>query len=198
MQPVLPLYCPGTFIWLPVNGPACSPALIHYGFCDSTYGPCLLGWTERGLCYLGFVDAADNAIARAELHSRWPRSKVQPAQAEMAVMQQRYVQPLQDGKPVTAPIVCCGSPFRLQVWQALLTIPTGHTVSYGQLAAILGTPGAARAIGGAVAANPIGWLIPCHRVINQDGSLGGYYWGSERKRLLLEQEGAFKTTIPAG
>lgn len=198
MQPVLPLECCTAFIWKPVNGPACSPPLIRYGFANSQYGTCLLGWTEQGLCYLGFVDSTDHARAKAELHSRWPRSKVQADPEGVIQRQQDYLQPLERGDGIRAPVVLCGSPFRLQVWQALLTIPRGQTTSYGQLAAILGTPSAARAIGGAVAANPIGWLIPCHRVINQDGGLGGYYWGLERKRQMLENEGALRTKTPAG
>jgi AraC family transcriptional regulator, regulatory protein of adaptative response / methylated-DNA-[protein]-cysteine methyltransferase len=83
-----------------------------------------------------------------------------------------------------------GTGFQLQVWRALLEVPPGQVTTYGRLAEALGRPGAARAVGSAVAANPVAYLIPCHRVVRASGDLGGYRWGVERKRAMLEWEGA--------
>ena len=83
-----------------------------------------------------------------------------------------------------------GTNFQVQVWQALLRLPEGSTISYGELARALGRPGSARAIGNAVGRNPVGCLIPCHRVIRDTGALGGYRWGLPRKRAMLARESA--------
>jgi methylated-DNA-[protein]-cysteine S-methyltransferase len=91
-----------------------------------------------------------------------------------------------------------GSPFQQAVWDALRAIPRGTTVSYGELAARLGRPGAARAVGAAVARNPISILVPCHRVVGAGGSLTGYAGGIERKRALLEREGAIGAATGGG
>ncbi len=88
-----------------------------------------------------------------------------------------------------------GTPFQRRVWEELRTIPRGSTVSYGELAARLGMPGAARAVGSAVARNPVSIVVPCHRVVGADGSLTGYAGGVERKRALLELEGALSPTV---
>ncbi len=90
----------------------------------------------------------------------------------------------------TVPIELVGTPFQVEVWTALRRLPPGETTTYGTLAAQLGKPpGAARAVGAAVGANPLAMLVPCHRVLGQDGSLTGFAWGLERKRALLEHEG---------
>jgi AraC family transcriptional regulator of adaptative response/methylated-DNA-[protein]-cysteine methyltransferase len=83
-----------------------------------------------------------------------------------------------------------GTQFQLEVWRALLEVPPGEVTTYGRLAGALGRPGAARAVGAAVAANPVAYLIPCHRVVRASGELGGYRWGVERKRAMLGREGA--------
>ena len=82
----------------------------------------------------------------------------------------------------------CGTNFQLRVWRALLEVPCGCLVSYGQLASAIGQPNAARAVGSAVGANPLAYLIPCHRVIRETGVLGEYRWGRERKRALVAWE----------
>jgi len=89
-----------------------------------------------------------------------------------------------------------GTDFQLQVWRALLEVPPGEITTYGRLAEAVGRPGAARAVGGAVAANPVAYLIPCHRVVRTSGELGGYRWGVERKRAMLEWERALPSTDP--
>lgn len=96
-------------------------------------------------------------------------------------------------RPVSQPDVVIdmrGTPFQHRVWQALLTVPSGQTRSYGEIAAMIGAPGAVRAVAGACAANPLALLVPCHRIIARDGGLAGYRWGLERKRALLLREAA--------
>jgi AraC family transcriptional regulator of adaptative response/methylated-DNA-[protein]-cysteine methyltransferase len=90
----------------------------------------------------------------------------------------------------TPALLIRGTPFQLSVWRALLDIPEGKTTSYGELAASIRRPKASRAVGTAVGANRIAWLIPCHRVLRADGSIGGYRWGVDRKRAMLERESA--------
>ena len=88
-----------------------------------------------------------------------------------------------------------GSNFQLKVWEALLRVPPGELVSYGELARAIGSSAAARAVGSAVGANPVAVLIPCHRVIRANGDLGDYRWGLERKAMLIAHEGAMRTGI---
>jgi len=92
--------------------------------------------------------------------------------------------------PAPLRLFIAGTPFQLQVWQALLSLPPGALTTYGDLARRLGRPGAARAVGSAVGRNPLAWLIPCHRVVRENGALGGYAWGVARKRALLAWESA--------
>jgi AraC family transcriptional regulator of adaptative response/methylated-DNA-[protein]-cysteine methyltransferase len=92
-------------------------------------------------------------------------------------------------------IAVSGTPFQLEVWRALLTIPFGERVSYGQLAAMVGRPEAVRAVGTAVGRNPVAFLIPCHRVVHADGRVGQYMWGTERKRVMLGWEAGLKGRV---
>ncbi|MGQ0825720.1 MAG: methylated-DNA--[protein]-cysteine S-methyltransferase [Actinomycetota bacterium] len=85
-----------------------------------------------------------------------------------------------------------GTSFQQRVWAALRTIPAGETASYAEIAAVIGAPGAARAVGSANASNPVGVIVPCHRVVRSDGAIGGYGFGVDRKRWLLEHEGAIQ------
>jgi O-6-methylguanine DNA methyltransferase len=98
--------------------------------------------------------------------------------------------PLPLSSPSTPiPLHVRGTKFQLEVWRALLEVPPGEVTTYGRLAEAVGRPGAARAVGAAVAANPVAYLIPCHRVVRASGELGGYRWGVRRKRAMLEWEG---------
>jgi methylated-DNA-[protein]-cysteine S-methyltransferase len=104
-----------------------------------------------------------------------------------------------EGRPSTAPVEVAfrgGTPFQRRVWDELRTIPRGATISYARLAERVGRPGASRAVGSAVGRNPVSILVPCHRVVGSDGSLTGYAGGVERKRLLLEIEGAVSPAAP--
>ncbi|WP_139920536.1 methylated-DNA--[protein]-cysteine S-methyltransferase [Hymenobacter sp. DG01] len=160
---------------------------IRYGFQTTPFGECLLSLTDRGICGLTFQAATQREAALAELRAAWPGATLQAAEAETAaVATQLFATPPAPGKPL--PLLLKGTNFQIKVWEALLRIPAGMVVSYRHLAAAIGQPGASQAVGGAVGANHIGYLIPCHRVIQQHGGPGGYRWGSARKQALLGWE----------
>lgn len=159
-------------------------ALTH-GFSDSPFGRIHAATSDRGLAWLAFVDAGE-ARAVAELAGRWPRAKLVRSDA-LAAGIARQVFAERAGRIVLAPV---GTNFQVKVWQALLELGARGPTSYGALAKAIGSPGASRAVGQAVGANPVAWLIPCHRVLRKDGELGGYHWGASRKRAMLAWEHA--------
>jgi AraC family transcriptional regulator of adaptative response/methylated-DNA-[protein]-cysteine methyltransferase len=139
--------------------------------------------------YLG--DA--NAPLLTALRQDYPETQFQRDQASLAPWCAQILDYLQGKRPwQPMPLDPAGTPFQRRVWQELQSIPVGTTRTYGDIARRLGMPTAARAVAGACAANPISLIIPCHRVVRGDGRLGGYRWGLERKRRLLEQEGYFE------
>jgi AraC family transcriptional regulator of adaptative response/methylated-DNA-[protein]-cysteine methyltransferase len=158
---------------------------LRYGFAGSPFGRILAAQSARGLAYLAFVDGSDER-ALAELSRRWPRANL-GREDEVAAQVARQAFSERSGRIVLAPI---GTNFQVKVWQALLELGARGATSYGELAAAIGSPGASRAVGQAVGANPVAWLIPCHRVLRRDGELGGYHWGVERKRAMLAWEHA--------
>ncbi len=163
---------------------------LHWSIEPSRFGPLLAASTPRGLCMLHFLPQPDTAQARQLLQLRWPQARLQYQPGSHQALVARLFQPLgqHDGQPLRLHVH--GSNFQIQVWRALLAVPYGNLCSYGQLAQALGKPGAARAVGSAVGANPIAWLIPCHRVIRASGALGGYRWGGNCKLSLLGWEAA--------
>lgn len=135
----------------------------------------------------------DDPAMQEMLGHRFPGSTLRPANQEAHKQMRRVLRPISSETvhPATDPPLCLvlrGTPFQLQVWQALLEIPFGHTCSYGQLAASLGCPGAARAVGTAVASNTLAYAVPCHRVVRATGARGQYRWGAERKARILDWE----------
>jgi AraC family transcriptional regulator, regulatory protein of adaptative response / methylated-DNA-[protein]-cysteine methyltransferase len=163
--------------------------VIRSGVHATPFGPALVGVTDRGVCHLAFVDDVEEA--RADLHARWPRARhVDDPSAGVEVVA-RVFGPGDGAAPL--PVLLQGTNLQVQVWQALLAIPAGSAVSYGDVAAAVGRPGAARAVAGAVAANRVGVIIPCHRVLRANGDLSGYRWGPARKRRLLAVEAARRT-----
>ena len=149
-------------------------------------GYLLLAATERGLCAVRLGDSA--AAVRSELAVEFPRATLiedRPAlEGQFAA-----VEALLAGETPALPLDIEATAFQARVWQALLRIPRGTTVSYGELARAIGQPQAVRAVAGACAANPVALVVPCHRVVGRDGALTGYRWGVERKRDLLAREG---------
>lgn len=162
---------------------------VQYGFHPSPFGECLIGVTARGVCHLGFLQPADRRAALAELAAEWPRAHIEEAPRMTAPLARRLFTRV-DGHAPSIDLHVRGTNFQIKVWEALLRIPSGITVSYEDLARQIRAPRATRAVASAVAHNPIGWLIPCHRVIRKSGALGGYRWGENRKKILLAWEAA--------
>jgi AraC family transcriptional regulator of adaptative response/methylated-DNA-[protein]-cysteine methyltransferase len=172
--------------------------LITYGFQPTPFGECLLALTERGICDFIFVERGDRDGALAQLKSRWQRADLRQDERQTQVIVRRIFSALgrieavpvsgNVGRPLS--LYLCGTNFQIKVWEALLRIPPGAVVSYDDIAAHLGMPGAARAVGNAVASNPIPVIIPCHRVIRKVGDFGGYRYGTARKMALLGWEQA--------
>jgi AraC family transcriptional regulator of adaptative response/methylated-DNA-[protein]-cysteine methyltransferase len=161
---------------------------IRYGIRQCSLGWVLVAATDKGICT---IDLGDTPEALVEgLRARFPEATVVDGGAVFdAWMAQvlSFLDAPQDG--LDLPLDIRGTAFQRRVWLALRDLAPGSTVSYGEVAARIGLPKAARAVAQACASNPIAVAIPCHRVVRSDGSLGGYRWGEERKRLLLEREG---------
>ena len=158
---------------------------LGWGHAQTPFGEALVGWTARGLCFLAFLDG-DAAARQAELFAQWPAAQHErdDGQAQQLLVPVFAVTP-QRG---TLHLVLRGTNFQLKVWEALLKIPPSRVVSYAQLAQMAGAPQAQRAVGSALAANTLAYLIPCHRVIRASGDFGVYRWGSPRKQALLVWE----------
>ncbi|ESA34907.1 methylated-dna--protein-cysteine methyltransferase [Leptolyngbya sp. Heron Island J] len=158
---------------------------IRYGIHDTPFGTCLIAITDRGICDLHFLNGTNQALAEQQLQAEWPNATIMHEQSVTeAICDQIFHSPHQS--PLALHIK--GTNFQIQVWQALLKIPFGGLTTYQGLAKSIGKPTAARAIGNAVGCNPVGYLIPCHRVIRGSGELGGYRWGQDRKTALLGWE----------
>lgn len=164
---------------------------ISFGFHASPFGDALLMATPRGLCGLAFVND-DMGHARtealADLQRRWPKANyLERPDATAGLASEIFGQ---GGNPNTTPtrLVLIGSDFEVRVWKTLMKIPMGRAVSYQHIARHLGQPTASRAVGSAVGRNPLSFVVPCHRVLRTDGSLGGYHWGLTRKRALIGWE----------
>lgn len=159
---------------------------------QQTSAPCDLGWlvaatTAAGLCFLALGDSAEEL--EKELAAHFPGARIVPAGAETADIFNEISAFINgESRKITLPLDLRGTPFQRQVWEALTTIPFGSTLSYTELAERIGRPKSVRAVANACGANPVGVIVPCHRVIRRDGSLGGYRGGIARKKLLLERE----------
>jgi AraC family transcriptional regulator, regulatory protein of adaptative response / methylated-DNA-[protein]-cysteine methyltransferase len=159
--------------------------IVRFSAAPCSLGFAVVGWTERGVCAVELCDDLANAPAR--LRARLPDSTL--VASEAGELFSRVVASLDgDDDGSDLPLDIRGSAFEQRVWQALCEIPPGRTLSYSELAERVGQPRAARAVGSAVANNRLAVVIPCHRVVGADGKLGGYLWGVDRKRALLERE----------
>lgn len=162
-------------------------AVIHWDIAPTSLGPMLVAASSKGVCRLSFGEDAD------VLAARFPQAeRVQGSERLGRLLGEITAAAEAPGEIDFAPIPLdvSGTPFQLAIWEALRRIPKGETRTYAQLAAAVGRPGAVRAAGSANGANPVSLLIPCHRVIRTDGSLGGYAWGLAIKAQLLQREGA--------
>ena len=163
---------------------------IRWTVVESCLGPMLVAATSKGICRLTF-DEGEGALRRI-----FPNARLVPDDGSMAELVQGALAAVE--RPLAAPdlpLDVAGTAFQEAVWRELRKIPPGETRSYAEIAAAVGRPGAVRAAGSANGANHVAVLIPCHRVVRSDGSLGGYAGGVERKRRLLEAEGAAKTLL---
>lgn len=157
--------------------------------------PCSLGQvlvaaTDKGVAAIELGD--DAAFMLERFRQRFAQAEVVPDDAELGALVRRVVSLIDDPSDpgLDLPLDVRGTAFQQKVWQALRTIPPGETWTYGELAAAIGRPGAARAVGAACGANPVCVVVPCHRVVGSNGALTGYAWGTARKKELLRREGA--------
>ena len=160
---------------------------VRYAVSGCSLGRCLVGESERGICAILLGD--DDATLTEELLTLFPKAEQEPLEGAFAQRIRQVIASI-DGRavPLTLPLDIRGTAFQQQVWQALRTIPCGETASYQQVAQAIGKPAAVRAVAGACAANKLAIVIPCHRVVRNDGALSGYRWGTVRKALLLTRE----------
>ncbi|WP_276495861.1 methylated-DNA--[protein]-cysteine S-methyltransferase [Pontibacter litorisediminis] len=169
---------------------------LKYSFGSSQFGSYLVASTSRGICYLHFFQNSEQALQ--ELRQVWPRAELLQQETKMHQQVQSFflntISP-EDGR---IKLHLSGTPFQLKVWEALLRIPEGHLCSYASLAHSINQPNASRAVGTAIGSNPIGFLIPCHRVIKSVGGIGEYRWGSERKMAMIGWEAASAPPVLGG
>jgi len=158
-----------------------EPAAIYYGKYTSEYGEVVVLTTERGICGLHFLD---KPLAH---YLHLAEKKFNALSVYAPSHTQDWWQCIHQAT-TTLSLVIQGTAFQQKVWKALCTIPVGTTSSYQALATQLGHPQGARAVANAIAQNFIAWLIPCHRVVRQNGQIGGYRWGVRNKVALLERE----------
>lgn len=160
---------------------------IRHQVMDTPFGLAFVATTDRGICHLSFID--DERAATASLQIDFPNARLVTATDSHQEQLSRFFAQDWNHLPQIR-LHLKASPFQLRVWAALLRIPSGRLASYGDLAKQLGMPKAARAIGSAIGSNPVAWLIPCHRVIQASGALGGYRWGVTRKEAMIGWEAA--------
>jgi len=160
--------------------------LINYGFHSTPFGKCLIGTTDRGICFLGFTEEDKNDFS--PLKKLWYKSRlVENERVTEPLIKQIFSNaPVYQNQPFN--VLLKGANFQINVWKALLSIPPGALVSYGDMAAFVGKNRATRAVAQAIAHNPISFLIPCHRVIKSTGLFHGYQWGANRKKAMLGWE----------
>ena len=167
---------------------------IHYGFHPTPFGMCLLAVTEQGISNLWFILENGERDALQELRESWPGATIALNAGQTGRVAEKIFSP-REQVTVNRDMIHLhlkGTNFQIKVWEALLNIPPGHLLSYEDIAAQVGSPQASRAAAGAVAKNPVSYLIPCHRVIRKVGELGGYRWGTARKMAMLGWEAARK------
>ncbi|WP_337076143.1 methylated-DNA--[protein]-cysteine S-methyltransferase [Aeromonas dhakensis] len=163
--------------------------VIDHGVHDTPFGQAFVALTPRGVCNFSFLDDQAPQAPLTALAQSWPEAELREAPSRT----QGVIHTMFDGsktqdRPISLHV--SGTNFQISVWRALLQIPPAKVVSYAQVASAVGNPKAARAVGLAVGANPVALMIPCHRVIQQNGKLGGYHWGETRKQAIHAWEAA--------
>ena len=170
---------------------------VTWGVVKTPFGGALIGQTSRGICFWHFFSGAPAETPEETLkllECQWPGASLERNDAVVQAMVDRALAP--SGNPQPLHLLLRGSNFQLRVWQALLQVPSGQVATYGDIANLIASPGAARAVGSAVAQNSIAWLIPCHRIIRASGESGEYRWGAQRKLALLGWEQSRRDATP--
>ena len=161
---------------------------INYGWHVSPFGIALAMATDRGLAGLAFCDPGEERAAFEDMSGRWPNATFVEDVAATAPYAARVFDPARWRSEEPLRMVMIGTDFQLRVWDALLKIPMGKAKTYSQIACEIGQPTASRAVGAAVGANPLSFVVPCHRALGKSGALTGYHWGLTRKRAILGWE----------
>ncbi len=170
---------------------------IAYGFHPTPFGECLLALTERGICFLAFVDA-DRQKALKDLQRDWANARLTEAPDRTGPVVRRIFQRTSrpdERSSQGLTLHLRGTNFQIKVWEALLALPEGQLTTYEALSAHTGSARGARAVGNAVGRNPVAYLIPCHRVLKKTGEIGNYRYGSARKKAILGWEMAHKEAV---
>jgi AraC family transcriptional regulator of adaptative response/methylated-DNA-[protein]-cysteine methyltransferase len=163
---------------------------IRYGVHPSPFGACLVAVTGRGICGLSFLSDDHGEEAIGSLRNSWPRAALRENPRETKPVADRIFDPSHWKNSSPLNVLVRGTNFQIKVWEALVRIPAGCAIPYESIAVHIGKPGAGRAVGSAVARNPVAFLIPCHRVIRKTGDFGNYRSGSPRKKAILAWEAA--------
>jgi AraC family transcriptional regulator of adaptative response/methylated-DNA-[protein]-cysteine methyltransferase len=158
---------------------------LHYSFILTPFGEVLVASTHKGICLIWFAENRNEAIA--ELSKRFPGSSIEEKAEDLHQAILHFFQP-DDSKWPKLNLQVQGSPFQIKVWKALLQIPFGQLTNYKNIADQIEQSNASRAVGTAIGKNPIAFLIPCHRVVQTNGQLGGYMWGINRKSAIIRWE----------
>jgi len=158
---------------------------INFSFAESPFGEVLVASTTKGICFMSFAD--DRARVFADLKASFPKAKFSQT-VDLIQQNALFIFTHDWAKIDKIKLHLKGSAFQLKVWQALLSIPFGKLDTYGSIAADIAKPGASRAVGTAIGSNPVAYLIPCHRVIQGNGAIGNYMWGSVRKTAMIGWE----------
>jgi len=166
--------------------------LVHYGFTHSPFGKVLVMGTKQGICGIAFADQLGDDETLRDMMQRWPRTTF--THNEELIL--KLSSPIFDfsGK---IQLQVIGSPFQIKVWEAIFQIQAGQVVTYSEVATAINKPSSVRAVATAIGRNPISFLIPCHRVIQKSGGLGGYHWGLPIKKHILNFENE-KSRNPSG
>lgn len=166
---------------------------IIYGFHACDFGEMSIAQTDRGICWLGFVqNGRTHKNVLADLNQRFCGSLLLRNDTVADNLGRRVMRAWEDGRERSIEVDLRGTDFQIDVWHALMEIGRGYVCAYSEIAEMINRPDAVRAVGTAVGANPVSIIVPCHRVIQKSGHIGNYAWGVEMKRYLLTKEGVSK------
>lgn len=162
------------------------PKLVA-GIHNTPWGPCLITQFENALCGLIFSNS-NKQDAIKSLSTSWPKTSIHYSEPETQFWATLAIQSLTEKILTDQPLLFIGTPFQISVWKALLELQRGEVCTYQDIAIKIGHPKAVRAVGNAVGKNRISLAVPCHRVLRKEGTIGGYAWGADRKKMLLDYE----------